>query len=206
MILSKARSSTDNFRLNINGIILEQIKEFNLLGVTIDEHLTWQSHINSVCRKLNFKLALLKRINSFINYETKKLFYNSYILTTMDYCCALWCSATQSHLRKIHSIQKRAAKIILNKPYSTPSAPLFKELGWLTFNNRCTFLTGSIVHKFVIGAMPSYFNNVIHISNNNVYALRSITHTVIYHLFRLKQIMENERFRFVHEPYGISFQ
>jgi len=129
MILSKARSSTDNLRLNINGIILEQIKEFNLLGVTIDEHLTWQSQINSVCRKLNFKLALLKRINYFINYETKKLFYNSYILTTMDYCCALWCSATQSHLRKIHSIQKRAAKIILNKPYSTHSAPLFKELG-----------------------------------------------------------------------------
>jgi hypothetical protein len=179
MLLSKARCSTDKLRLNINGILLEQTKEFNLLGVTIDEHLTWQSHINSVCRKLNFKLALLKRINYFINYETKKLFYNSYILTTMDYCCALWCSATQSHLRKIHSIQKRAAKIILNKPYSTPSAPLFKELGWLTFNNRCTFLTGSIVHKFVIGAMPSYFNNVIHISNNNVYALRSITHTDI---------------------------
>jgi len=176
MVLSSANKSTNTLLLKINNIVIEQVEHYNLLGVTVDKHLTWQLHINNVCRKLNSKLALLKRIKPYLNYETMKLFFNSYILPHMDYCCAIWCSATRSNLKKVISIQKRAAKIIMNKPFSSPSIPIFNKLGWLSFENRCTFLVGTIVYKVLHGSMPHYFDDVIFVSNNNTYSLRSTTH------------------------------
>ena len=35
-----------------------------LLGVTIDSNLTFENHINSICKKTNQKLNALARINS----------------------------------------------------------------------------------------------------------------------------------------------
>ena len=35
-----------------------------LLGVTIDSNLTFENHINSICKKANQKLNALTRINS----------------------------------------------------------------------------------------------------------------------------------------------
>ena len=35
-----------------------------LLGVTIDSNLTFENHINSICKKANQKLNALARINS----------------------------------------------------------------------------------------------------------------------------------------------
>ena len=115
MIFSSAKKSANTLLLKINNIVIDQVEHHNLLGITVDKHLTWKLHINNVCRKLNSKLALLKRIKPYLNYETMKLFYNSYILPHMDYCCTIWCSATRSNLKKVISIQKRAAKIIISR-------------------------------------------------------------------------------------------
>ena len=45
-------------------------------------------------------------------------------------------------MEKMLKFQKRAARIILNKSYDTPSKTLFKQLGWLTFQQRITYHKG----------------------------------------------------------------
>jgi len=58
----------------------------------------------------------------------RKLYYNSYILPIIDYGIMLWQYAPKRKLIKIANIQKRTARMILDKSWDHPSNPLFKEL------------------------------------------------------------------------------
>ena len=66
-------------------------------------------------------------------------YYNSYILPLFDYGCMIWGRTTTTNINRLVKLQKRAARIILNADFMTPSENMFKELNWLTFSNRVTF-------------------------------------------------------------------
>ena len=63
----------------------------------------------------------------------KTMFYNSYFVSIS---AVLFRGKGKDRSHKIALIRKRAARIILNTPARTPK-PLFKELKWLTFPDRC---------------------------------------------------------------------
>ena len=157
----------------INDIKIENVSVQRLLGVYIDQNLTWDVQINSVCNRLKSKLSLLKRLSHFLNEEMKTLFYNSYIMSTFDYCCTVWAKNKQSHIQKITTLQKRAGKIILQKPMRTPSSEIFERLKWLTFENRIKYHAGILVFKILNNQSPEYMKDLISFSNNDNYNLRS---------------------------------
>jgi hypothetical protein len=113
--------------LNINGTQVENVAAQKILGVYVDKTLSWNTQVDKMCSKLNTKLYLLKRMVYFLTFEMKKMFYNAYIMSTFDYCCTIWGKRTQSTISKITKFQKRAARIILNKPAKMPSKDLFIE-------------------------------------------------------------------------------
>ena len=46
----------------------------------------------------------------------------------MDYCSALWSNRYQSHTNQLRKVQKRAARLIMNETYETPSAELLSKM------------------------------------------------------------------------------
>ena len=61
-----------------------------------------------------FLIGLLYRVRNLLDFNSKMLFYNSYILPYIDYCLTIWGQATKDTIEKIHRLQKRAGKTILN--------------------------------------------------------------------------------------------
>ena len=166
----------------INNTHIEQISTQKLLGIFIDDNLSWSYQIQNVCAKLKSKISLLTKINNYLSYDMKILFYNSYIMSTMDYCSIVWYKCqNKSSLSKLIVLQKRCAKIILRKPIRTHSSELFHMLDWLSFENRCKYHTAVIVHKTVNNHVPSYIKNILHFASNESYSLRSTTHNDISH-------------------------
>ncbi len=57
-----------------------QITEVNcqkLLGVTIDNRLNYEEHIDRLCRKLSKPLGLLKHISPYIKKQQRELYFKS---------------------------------------------------------------------------------------------------------------------------------
>ena len=129
--------------------------------------------MNKVCSKVNSKLSLLKRISYFLTLDMKRLFYNSYIMSSFDYCCPVWAKHKQIHTRKLFTLQKRVGKLILQKPMRTASNIIFDELKWLTFENRVKYHTGILVYKTLNNQCPAYMKDIISFSRNENYSLRS---------------------------------
>ena len=92
--------------LKVNETFLENVTAQKVLGVFIDNTLNWRSHIDYVCKKLNSKIQLLKRVLYFLTDDMKSLFYNSYILPVFDYCCTIWGKDNKSYINKIKNLKK----------------------------------------------------------------------------------------------------
>ena len=101
------------------------------------------------------------RIKCYLPVPTRKLFFNSYILPHMDYCCTVWgninCRLTDSMVK----FQKRAARIILDKSIETPSADMFAELNWMTFPDRVKFQKSVLIFKIFNNLTPSYLRIIL---------------------------------------------
>jgi hypothetical protein len=57
--------------------------------------------------------------------KCKILFFNSYILPIFDFCCTVWWDCSEEGIQRITKLQKRAARIILDAPFFTPTQHLF---------------------------------------------------------------------------------
>ena len=56
------------------------------LGVILDDHLSFDEHINYVLTKASIKLGILRKTCDYLNSSTKTLLYKSVVLPHLDYC------------------------------------------------------------------------------------------------------------------------
>jgi len=134
-------------RIQLDGTEIPNVTSTKLLGVHLDQQLSWSEHINHVQKKLASNLYLLKQIKNFLPVEARKLFFNSYVLPHFDYCSVIWGNCSKTALNKLVKMQKRAARIILDKDYNTRSNELFMELGWISLEDRINFKRSVQVYK-----------------------------------------------------------
>ena len=74
-------------------------KEMKLLGITIDEKLTFTKHIANICSLKNNRLRALKRIRRFLSMEQTKYLSEAYIMSLFKYCLliCLFCNKTSNN-------------------------------------------------------------------------------------------------------------
>jgi hypothetical protein len=72
-------------------------------------------------------------------------------------------------------LQKRTARLILYQDPIAPSAPLFKQLGWVTIEQRIKYHKYLLVSKCLKNEAPVYLKNKIQcLSDRNHYSLRNV--------------------------------
>ena len=71
--------------VTLNDIPLDNVISKPLLGVTLNQNLLWEDHIDAAVSKMNKNMALLRRIKRYLPLQTRKLFFNAHILPHMDY-------------------------------------------------------------------------------------------------------------------------
>ena len=124
---------------------IEQVDSQKLLGVTIDKHLSFDVHVEELCKKLSQRIAVLRKIRRFIPIEQRILYYNAMIKQVMLYGSTIWSNCSADNLTRILKLQKRAARVILGANTRSNSVNLFNKLGWLPFYdeakvNKCSLV------------------------------------------------------------------
>ena len=70
-------------------------------------------------------------------------------------------------------MQKRSARMILDKSWDHPSTPLFNELNWLPLQSSITYHVTLLVFKIHTALAPNYLNTILLFTSNSRYELRS---------------------------------
>jgi hypothetical protein len=164
MLICSRSHKAKNTRLNItvNDNILEQKNELEYLGVTIDCHLSWNSQLNKIAKKLAPKVGTLSKLKYILPLPTLNTVYKSTIQPITDYCCTVWGNCGDHKLLKVQKYQNRAARITRsNFNNDVSSADLIHGLGWQTLRERTDYFTCNLMFKCLNNLAPDYLSDNI---------------------------------------------
>ena len=117
------------------------------MGVIIDSKLNFSAHIKYCLNKLNKCLWAICKLRHYTNTKTLKLIYFSLAYPFLQYCISTWGGTSKSLLKPLFIKQKIIVRTILNKPYRSPSTPLFYNLKILKLEDIYKLQIGKLMHK-----------------------------------------------------------
>ena len=79
-------SGSSRATISIDNSYIESEDELVLLGITIYFNLTFENHINSICKKTSQKLKALARIAPDMNIEKQITIMKSFVTSQFSYC------------------------------------------------------------------------------------------------------------------------
>ena len=162
-----------NLFLHINNNKLTQVgsghkeETTKFLGIYLDEHLTWKSHINYINNKISRALFMINQAKNVLPTSSLKTLYFALIHPYLNYGLLTWGSATQSNLNRTIILQKRAVRIINKKSFKSHTDPLFKSSNILKLPDLYECQVSMFMHDFRLNKLPSSFSNVYQLNSDN---------------------------------------
>lgn len=146
-------------RLFIDQVRVKEVKCIRYLGVFIDSHLTWKSHIQHVVMKIKRSIGILCKIRHFVPLSILKQLYYTLIYPHLTYAVITWGNTYPSTLTPLITLQKKALRIMTFSDFRAHSSPLFQrldilKLNDLTYLNNCLFM-----YDFHSNTLPSVFQD-----------------------------------------------
>lgn len=108
---------------------------FKLVGIRLDEGLTYRYQVEHVRQKIAQSLSLIIRSKAFLSYRAKILLYNSLIQSHLLYGVSIWGGTNAIYIDKLISLQKKAIRLVVGAPYNSHTKPLFARLQILEFGD-----------------------------------------------------------------------
>ena len=77
MIFFKHPKIIPKLKIWANGNQIDEVQEFNFLGITIDQNITWTPHIRKISIKISRVIGVLRKLKHIFPQHIIRLIYNS---------------------------------------------------------------------------------------------------------------------------------
>ena len=84
------------------------------LVIHLDKHLTFDTHINIITKKVNQKTRLLWKMRNFITIDLAKYLYSTIIQPVFNYCNFIYDGTLKMNEQKLHVCQNSALRAVRN--------------------------------------------------------------------------------------------
>ena len=100
--------------------------------------------------------------------------YTSIVEPHFRYCCSVWGCAGTTEINRLQKLQNRAARIVTNSSFDTPSNKLLEKLGWKTINELIDIESKTMVFKSLNELAPPYLRSLFRKNSQSTsYRLRN---------------------------------
>ena len=97
----------------INNLNLQYVKQFNYLGIRLEDTLTFELHAAETKRMVSHKLYLLARVRKYITIGPSIAVYKSKIVPYFDYGDLFFMNISAKTIERLQKLQNRALRICL---------------------------------------------------------------------------------------------
>ena len=144
----------DRFPYCLGDSCLDYVESQKDLGVFISTRLNWNEQTKTLAKKAKCMLGLLKRTCHFTdNISQRRILYLSLVRSQFEHCCAVWRPYTETSIKKLETVQKRAVKWILSEQFVDYSYDDYLErlhiLDILPMNTKLVLTDLSIFHRII---------------------------------------------------------
>merc|ERR1712055_269761 len=129
------------------------------LGITLDENLSWNLHIDEVCRKLKSFFHIFYNIREYLSKREIQSIYYALVYSRIKYGINVYGQAGITKINKIQTLQSQLLKVLSNKNYRHPTEKLHKEFNFLLVDDLAKQELLTFVHNYFSNSLPPVFNN-----------------------------------------------
>ena len=157
--------------IKMENIVITSSDSVRLLGITIDDKLSFTSHISTLCTRANSNVRNLCRIRRYLNQDQLILLFNSFILSIFNYAPIVWMFCNKSSCKSIDSIHKRSLRAVYGD-YVTSYEDLLQISGSKRIHeiHLCQLL--SEIYKTAHSLNPSFMQELFKVKESR-YSLRN---------------------------------
>jgi hypothetical protein len=147
----------DNKQTHYNYKYVANVTQIKFLGLTLDDKLSWNQHIDRIINKLSSITYALKQVKYALTTDALKLIYYAQVHSIMSYGVIFWGSSPSA--KGVFKLQKRIIRIVTNKKPRDSCTDVFKSMRINTLysqyiyslilfvvNNKYIFATNDEIH------------------------------------------------------------
>lgn len=153
------------------SISVEQVEEAKFLGITFDETLAWNEHVDNMITKMGKDLSTVIRCGALLSANTVRKIMQALILSHIDYYPMIWSSGTTKNIKRLQIIQKRAARVVLKADYKTNIRKTHKHFGCFLVKNRISYSLVVFMRTAVYNGKPDVLFQNLPFSQNKLFYL-----------------------------------
>ena len=105
-----------NIKVNLflDGNKIEKSQEVVLFKITIDDKLSFKTHIENICRKAKYKLHALQLIRKYLSTDEVNTPCNAFISSLFCYVSLIWMFAGKLLISRVQKIHFRWQQLVHN--------------------------------------------------------------------------------------------
>ena len=139
------------------------------IGMAIDEHLSWEMHVDGILKSLYKYYRLFYHMRHFVNKQLIRTIYYACVYSKIQYGIEVYGTCEMGLINKLQINQNKLLRILGCKDRYYNSKLLHKELGILDITETRDMLILKFVYNCVNGqpieAFTDYFNTPEHTYN-----------------------------------------
>ena len=154
MMFHRKQKQMEPSFFSIDGKVIENVSSYNILGITLDEGLTWKNHIDLIKNIISKTSGVFYHLAKIFPEEILVSLCNSLIASHLNYGIFSWGIAAV----RLEKLQKKAIRSITNSTYIAHTNPLFKRLQLLKIVDIFKLRVLKFYYNLYNGFLPVYFN------------------------------------------------
>ena len=103
-IILKPEGVISDVEFHVSGHSLKPVSSVKLLGVKIDERLSFDDYISVLCAKVPHQINALRRIVKYLTLENRMSIYNAFIAYNFNYWNTVWHFCSNRSLYKLEKL------------------------------------------------------------------------------------------------------
>ena len=154
-------SSVGRDSVDIGGKRIPFRSSVRNLGIYLDQTLSMQQHISSVCRAAYLELRRIASIRPYLTQSATAQLVSSAITSRLDNCNSVLAGLPLKQISRLQRVQNNAAKLVLRKSKYDHVTPLLQKLHWLPIKFRRQYKIATFVYRFFDGSLPGYLSQTL---------------------------------------------
>ena len=119
-------------KIYLNGTEISEVQSCVNLGLTINNKLTWEDHVNNLTTRANRRLNILSRYRGIFPRSALEKLYKTMVRPILEYGDIIYDNCPAKTSIAIERVQRRAAIICTGAYRHTETQRLLQDLGWET--------------------------------------------------------------------------
>ena len=162
---SKKNVPHSDISIKLNGKKLAPVDSVKYLGMYIDKHLCWDTHIFHLSKKLSRANGILSKLRHNAPRKVCLDVYYALFYSHLTYGCNLWGTSTEENLDKIIKLQKKCVRIMTFSDFDSHANPLFIDLKILKVQDVIKLQQLKLAYEYCNNLIPHDLRNLLNCSS-----------------------------------------